>query len=210
MKTDTHTKLINAGPGTIADTTAETIDGRDDAEALKVTYTARAEVAHKHLIGGWEDCLDAVRVGHLHVRDCVMECGPRTRVFVTAKGGGIRHVFENITLRGKPRWWAFSLGDWTLYNARPDMPPMREVILRRVRREDGRRFLVLQIFCDRVVLEDTRAVIINLRWLARIWFRILRRTRRKDPRADQPIPTWLTKGNALTGRVTRVDSASSA
>lgn len=97
-----------------------------------------------------------------------------------------------------------------LINARPDMPPMREVILRRVRREDGRRFLVLQIFCDRVVLEDTRAVIINLRWLARLWFRILRRMRRKDPRADQPIPTWLTKENALTGGVTHVDSASSA
>ena len=210
MKTDTHTKLINAGPGIIVDTIEETIDGRNDAETLKVTYTARAEVAHKHLIGGWEDCLDAVRVGHLHIHDCVMECGPRTRVFVTAKGGGRLHIFEDITLRGKPRWWAFSFGDWTLYNARPDMPPMREVILRRVKREDGRRFLVLQILCDRVVLEDTRAVTINLRGLARLWFWILRKTRRKDPRAEQPIPPWLTEEKALTGGVPHVDSASSS
>lgn len=188
---DTHAKCHAGKHGGFADKEPELIDGTAYAEALKVTFSESVEVANKHLIGGWEDCLDAVRVGHLHVRDCVMECGPRTRVFVTAKGGGVRHVFENISLRGKPRWWAFSLGDWTLYNAHPAMPPMREVILRRVRREDGRRFLVLQIFCDRVVLEDTRAVVINLRWVAPLWFWLLRRVKKPDPRAAQSIPVWL-------------------
>ncbi|MCC5842301.1 MAG: hypothetical protein JJT96_19450, partial [Opitutales bacterium] len=92
----------------------------------------------------------------------------------------------------------------------PAMPPMREVVLRRVRREDGRRFLVLQVFCDRVIVEDSRAVVLNLRWLARFWFRILRKTRRKDPRALEPIPPWLTGEATLTGKVPPVDSASSS
>lgn len=165
------------------------------AEALKITYNADLTVANKLLLGGEEDCLDVVRTGRLHLHNCTM-CADsvfKTRIYITAKGGGMLHVYEDIIFYGAPRWWSVSLGDWTLYNHNPDFPPMRKVVLRNVRRYDGKRFLILQLFCDEVVVENCPgATVINLSWFAPFWFKVLRKLRKKPPAAGVPIPYWLT------------------
>lgn len=188
---DTHAKVIAMIPTAYADTIHETIDGTAYSEALKLTACAELTIANKVLTGGTEDCLDVVRVGRLHVHDCILRAGPATRTFVTAKGGGVAHVYEDMTLVGRPRWCSFSFGDWTLHNVNPAMPPMRTVTLRNVARADGRRFLVLQLFCDQIILENTRAIVINLRWLAPFWFWLLRQVRKKDPGTPSQFQNFL-------------------
>lgn len=191
MSTDTHTTKYGQEVSHTRDTEHETIDGTYDAEAIKVTHCEGLELAHKHAIGGREDCLDVVRSTGLLFRDAVLWASSGTRTFITAKGGG-NHEFRDILLIGRTRWpWDISLGDWTLYNANPEHPPMREVVLDNVRRKDGRRLVVLQLYCDNVTVRNCKATVINLRWLAPTLFRLHRTLRKPDPRVFAPVPAFL-------------------
>lgn len=189
---DTHKEVIARIEGRYSDHQPRTVDGTKHSEALKLTACADLHVGRKSLLGGDEDCLDVVRVGRLVFEDAHLYAGSRTRTFVTAKGGGKRHVYRDIVLHEKARWCSFSLGDWTLYNHNKEMPPMEEVVIERVRREDGKRFIILQLFCNKVrVVDSPGAVVINLRWAMPLWFKILRAIKPKDSRSFEPIPVWL-------------------
>jgi hypothetical protein len=186
---DTHAKKIAESQ---LDDTPETIDGRGFAEALKVTDAYRVAIARKRLIGGTEDCLDAVRVARLTVAGVEMTAGPDTRTYITAKGSGLVHHYRDITFRGRPRCWSVSLGDWTLYNHDPSLPPMREVILHHVRREDGKRWILLQLYCRSVRVVDCPGMIrINLFPVARVWFWLLRKLRHAPAAARDARRDWM-------------------
>lgn len=187
---DTHTKKIGDKQGH-TDETREPILGGDNAEALKITASDDITVRNKYLVGGREDCLDVVRTGTLVFSDSILKAGKDTRTFITAKGGGVCHTYERLRLHGRTRWpWHISLGDWTLYNANPDFPPLRKVIIDDVVSHRG-RLVVLQLYCDRVEVRNCRAIVINLRWFAPVLFWVWRKVRRVDPLSAQPAPSFI-------------------
>lgn len=172
---DTHAKRIGDLVSFYQDTGIEEIYGVGFAEALKVTNCVDVLVSNKRIYGGYEDCVDVVRVDNIVLENSILTAETPTRVHVTAKGGGAKHVYRNLILKGDPIWWEFSLGDWTLYNADPKFKPMGEVVIDSVRRLDGKKFNVLQLYCDKVTVVNSNCRVINLRWLAPLWFAILRR-----------------------------------
>lgn len=194
--TDTNAKLLTSPPGAqaaggICDTANEVIDGHGFSEGLKVTNTPEAIVANKRIIGGSEDCIDIVRTGHAHIRDSCLVASERTRTFITAKGGGQRLIFSGLLFIGDTRWWDVSLGDWTIYNQDPTLPPMRQAIFNDCRHIFDEKILILQLFCDQVILHNTSARVLNLRRFAPLFFRVLRHVRTPDPRAKDAHRPWL-------------------
>lgn len=194
MDVDTHKKAIaDHTESPYSDIEAELINATGATlydEALKITHSLDITVSNKTLIGGTEDCLDCVRTGKLSVSNCIMNASKHTRVFITDKGGGTEHIYTDIILDGKTRWpWDLSFGDWTNYNSQKDWPPLDTVILDNVRRTNGKRVVVLQLYCNKIVKKNgTKAFIINLRLIAPLWFWIKRRISKKT---NLDIPTYL-------------------
>lgn len=123
--------------------------------------------------GGVEDCIDFVRGGKYKIEESRLIAGPRTRAFITAKGGIDGLLVKNVWLEGKVRWCDINLGDHTIYNKRKLMG-MKNVVLDGVRRVDGKPVKVRVWDCEKpVCINGNYKVVVIPKWLVRIYMWIL-------------------------------------
>jgi len=148
-KPDTHYFKITQDNSVIS--VPYVMDGHGFAETVKISNLKNIHFSGKRIIGGYEDCLDAVRGSNYIIHDTNFVAGEKTRTFITAKGSIDSFAVINCTFTGKTKWpWDISLGDHTIYDNQDwKTPKMRNVYLADNRRTDGKRIKVLVLHCEK-------------------------------------------------------------
>lgn len=145
------------------------LDGTGYAETLKASAGENITVRDFSIIGGYEDCIDCVQGTNYTFADGSLLAGPKTRTFITLKGGINGVILKNLVLSGKCRWpWDISLGDHTIYN-KGKLMNQQNILIEDVRRTDPkRRVRVLVLDSEAPVVINSSVMIIKVpRWI--VW-----------------------------------------
>lgn len=148
------------------------------SEILKISNHENVTVTNSYIGGGNEDCIDVVRGKNIVFSDLVLSSlrGKGTRTFITIKGGVSDVIIKNINLIGKTRYpWDISLGDWTIYDADKNHPPVKNIRIEHVSHDTGRPIRVLCVHSEIPKIVGKNVKIIRVPpILVKIWFSLKR------------------------------------
>ena len=149
------------------------LDGTGFSETIKGSNLTNSGASEFNIVAGNEDGIDCVRGSGYEFSNGVIKSGPRTRTFITAKGGIDGLVLKDIILHGKTRWWRdIGLGDHTIYN-KGKLMGMKNVVIDNVTRADGKRVNVFVLDCKKPNCINGRYRVIRLpRFLVKIFMMI--------------------------------------
>lgn len=168
---DTHTLKMES------DTVYENIflNGTKDAETIKGSNIQNAVLKKFDIIGGYEDCIDCVRGNNYVFEEGILRTSPKTRVFITLKGGIDGVEMKNLLLIGRTKFpWDISLGDHTIYN-KGRLMNQKNILISDVSRYDKKPVRILVMDSARPEVRDSRVRFIRIpKPIVRVWFMILR------------------------------------
>lgn len=166
---DTHKYILKDG----SIESGLVLDGSGFSETIKGSNLTGSGVDGFNIIAGNEDGIDCVRGSDYKFSGGVIKSGPKTRTFITAKGGINGLLLKDIVLCGKTTWWRdIGLGDHTIYN-KGKMMGMRNVTIDNVTRADGGKVNVLVLDCKKPNCINGRYRVIRLpRFLVKIFMMI--------------------------------------
>jgi len=147
------------------------------SEILKMSNRENVTVSSSYIGSGYEDCIDIVRGYNITLRDLTLSSrkNSKARTYITIKGSCKGVNITDIQLVGDTRYpWDISLGDWTIYDADPQRPLMRDVVIRNVNHISGRPVRVLCLYCETPDVDSSVKLIKVPMFLVKIWFALKR------------------------------------
>lgn len=133
------------------------LDGRGHAETFKSSNLSDVTCLDFSFRAGDEDAIDVVRGSSITFKDGLIEShlDAPCRTFITIKGGVYGVVLENIVLRGDSIFpWQISFGDHTIYHDQGDRAFTSKIEISNVRRENGKRVVILCMLAERPMLSN--------------------------------------------------------